>query len=99
MSLTDKITKCLSDAVKNREAAGISVLIRRHNDDLCFASAGVSDIKGKRPVERDSIFRLYSQSKPITAAAAMILVDRALLTRTEALSRPCGLRGYLNFLE
>ena len=42
MSLTDKITKCLSDAVKNREAAGISVLIRRHNDDLCFASAGVS---------------------------------------------------------
>ena len=79
MSLTDKITKCLSDAVKNREAAGISVLIRRHNDDLCFASAGVSDIKGKRPVERDSIFRLYSQSKPITAAAAMILVDRGVL--------------------
>ena len=79
MSLTDKITKCLSDAVKNREATGISVLIRRHNDDLCFASAGVSDIKGKRPVERDSIFRLYSQSKPITAAAAMILVDRGVL--------------------
>ncbi len=79
MSLTKKITKCLSDAVKNQEAAGISVLIRRHDEDLCFASAGMSDITGKRPVERDSIFRLYSQSKPITAAAAMILVDRGVL--------------------
>lgn len=79
MSLTEKITKCLSDAVKNREAAGISVLIRRYGEDLCFASAGMSDIAGERPVERDSIFRLYSQSKPITAAAAMILIDRGML--------------------
>ena len=79
MSLTEKITKCLSDAVKNREAAGISVLIRRHDEDLCFASAGMSDINGERPVKRNSIFRLYSQSKPVTAAAAMILIDRGVL--------------------
>ena len=79
MSLTENITKCLSDAVKNREAAGISVLILQHGEDLCFASAGMADIAGQKPVKRDSIFRLYSQSKPITAAAAMILVDRGVL--------------------
>ena len=79
MSLTDKIMKCLSEAVANNEAAGISVLIRQQGKDMCFAAAGMSDIASRKPVDRSSIFRLYSQSKPITAAAAMILADRGLL--------------------
>ena len=77
--LADKITECLSRAVENREAAGISVLVRKDGEDLCYAEAGYADIAAGRPVKRDSIFRLYSQSKPVTAVAAMILADRGLL--------------------
>ncbi|MBQ3864543.1 MAG: beta-lactamase family protein [Clostridia bacterium] len=79
MSLSEKITRCLSTAVENNEAAGISVLIRKNGEDLCYTSAGYADIATGKPIRRDSIFRLYSQSKPITAAAVMILVDRGLL--------------------
>ena len=79
MSLTEKITKCLEEAVANGETAGISVLVRQDGQDVCFASAGMADIGSGKPVRRDSIFRLYSQSKPVTAAAAMILADRGLL--------------------
>ena len=79
MTLKDKMERCLRQAVDNREAAGLTLLIRKEGKDLCYASAGMADIASGKPVERDSIFRLYSQSKPITAAAAMILADRGLL--------------------
>ena len=79
MELKSKLEKCLEQAVENREAAGLSLLIRKGSEDLCFASAGMADLSAGKPVRRDSIFRLYSQSKPVTAAAAMILADRGLL--------------------
>ena len=79
MALKEKLEKCLKQAVENQEAAGLSVLVRKDGKDLCYASAGMADTASGKPVERDSIFRLYSQSKPITAAAAMILADRGML--------------------
>ena len=79
MSLSEKIAKCISEAVENNEAAGISVLVRKQGEDLCYEAAGMADIGARKLIQRDSIFRLYSQSKPITAAAAMILADRGLL--------------------
>ena len=79
MGLKEQIQSCLTRAVDAGEAAGISVLIRQHGQEICYAAAGWADIQGHRSVKRDSIFRLYSQSKPITAAAAMILADRGLL--------------------
>ena len=79
MALKNKLEKCLRQAVEQQEAAGLSVLVRKDGEDLCFASAGTADATGKKPVQRDSIFRLYSQTKPVTAAAAMILADQGLL--------------------
>ena len=79
MSLKKKITACLEKAVDNREAAGISVLIEREGQEWCYAQAGMADIASGKPIARDAIFRLYSQSKPVTAAAAMILADRGVI--------------------
>ena len=76
MELEKKLTACLERAVENHEAAGISLLVLRDGTELCYAQAGKADIGSGKPVSRDSIFRLYSQSKPITAAAVMILADR-----------------------
>ena len=74
--LTRKLTECLERAVANYEAAGITLLVIRKGQELCYAQAGLADRESGKPVSRDSIFRLYSQSKPITAAAVMILADR-----------------------
>ena len=76
MELKKKLTACLERAVENHEAAGISLLILRDGAELCYTQAGKADIESGKPVSRDSIFRLYSQTKPITAAAVMILADR-----------------------
>ena len=79
MTLHDQITDILAAAVKDRQCAGISVLVRRHGEELLYTQAGMADIAGQRPIRRDSIFRLYSQSKPVTAAATMLLVERGLI--------------------
>ena len=79
MSLHDKITDILASAVENKECAGINVLVRRHGEEVLYTQAGMADVAEGRLIQRDSIFRLYSQTKPVTAAAVMLLVERGLI--------------------
>ena len=87
MSLQTTLTACLEQAVENHEAAGINLLVLRDGEELCYAQAGMADIAGGKPVRRDSIFRLYSQSKPITAAAVMLLADRGVIDLMDGADR------------
>ena len=79
MGLQEKLTACLEQAVANHEAAGINLLVLRDGAELCYAQAGKADVESGKPIARDSIFRLYSQSKPITAAAVMSLADHGVI--------------------
>ena len=74
MSLQEKLSACLQQAVEKHEAAGVSLLILKDGKELCHVREGYADIETGKALRRDSIFRLYSQSKPVTAAAAMILL-------------------------
>ena len=79
MNLQAKLSACLRQAVENHEAAGVSLLVLKDGRELCHVREGYADIAAGKPLQRDSIFRLYSQSKPVTAAAAMILADRGVI--------------------
>ena len=79
MNLQENLTACLNRAVQNREAAGYNLLVYQDGKEIAYAEAGCADLAAQTPVTRKSIFRLYSQSKPVTAAAVMILVERGLL--------------------
>ncbi len=79
MTLHDQITDILAASVENQECAGISVLVRRHGEEVLYTQAGMADMAEGRLIQRDSIFRLYSQTKPITAVAVMLLVERGLI--------------------
>ena len=64
MTLHEQVTDILASAVEAQECAGISVLVRRCGEEMLYTQAGMSDIASGRLIHRDSIFRLYSQSKP-----------------------------------
>lgn len=83
-TLEHKIHEVISRAVDNREAAGYNVLIRKDGEQIAYAEAGYANIAAKAPIQRDSIFRLYSQSKPITSAAVMILIQRGMIDAYDA---------------
>ena len=59
------------------EIPGAVALVSRH-DRVEVACAGVRKIGGE-PMTRDTVFRIASITKPITAAAAMVLVERGWL--------------------
>jgi CubicO group peptidase (beta-lactamase class C family) len=59
----------------------------RHGDDVQVGSAGVLDTATGTPVARDSLFRISSMTKPVTAAAALRLVDEGVLDLDEPVDR------------
>ncbi len=65
--------------------AGCQVAVSRHGQLAHFSSIGQMDRERARPVQDDTIWRLYSMTKPITAMAAMILIDQGKLTLDGAL--------------
>jgi CubicO group peptidase (beta-lactamase class C family) len=66
---------------------GAIVSIRRHGRPVYFKTFGVRDVATKAPMTSDTIFRLYSMSKPITAVAAMMLVEEGKLSLSDPLSK------------
>ena len=61
--------------VERGEAAGVVTLIARHGKIVHFESSGVLDLETLRPMRRDAVFRIASMTKPITAAAVMVLLE------------------------
>ena len=81
-----KIQDILTEMVETGAAAGGSCLIYKDDEEKCYYEAGYADRENKVPVKRDTIFRLYSMTKPMTAVAAMLLVQDGKLDLVEPLS-------------
>lgn len=79
----DEFKGLMEEMVKNRRAAGADILIIKDGEERFFGSYGMADIAGNVPMQRDSVFRLFSMTKPVTAAAVMILAERGRLDLTD----------------
>jgi CubicO group peptidase (beta-lactamase class C family) len=66
---------------------GAILLIQQHGHPVYFEDFGVRDIATRQPMTPDTIFRLYSMSKPITSVAAMMLVEEGKLTLGDPVSK------------
>lgn len=56
-----------------------AVALVAHGDDVEVAAVGSLDTAGTAPMARDPLFRIASVTKPVTAAATMMLVEDGLL--------------------
>ncbi|NLZ47062.1 MAG: serine hydrolase [Clostridiales bacterium] len=65
--------------VDQGKLAGASVAIRKDGDIVFSNSYGMADIEKNIKMEMDTIIRLFSLTKPITAVATMILFERGLI--------------------
>jgi CubicO group peptidase (beta-lactamase class C family) len=71
------------------DVAGIIALVSRHGEVGYFETFGMQDREANKPMPRDAIFRLYSMTKPIVAAVAMVLYDEGKFTLDEPISKHC----------
>jgi CubicO group peptidase (beta-lactamase class C family) len=69
----------LSDGMKSLvdqgRLAGVVTMVARHGKVIEFEATGKRNIAAGLPMRKDSIFRIYSMSKPITGVAMMMLLE------------------------
>ncbi|NUT42634.1 MAG: beta-lactamase family protein [Thermoactinospora sp.] len=66
---------------------GWLALVSRRGQIAHLSTYGSRDLASGAPVERDTLFRIYSMSKPITSVAAMMLYEEGALELTDPVSR------------
>ena len=75
------------EAVETGLLAGAVTLVWHRGNVLQINEIGYRDVEAKLPMQRDTIFRTASMSKPVTVAAAMTLVDEGKLALSDPISR------------
>jgi CubicO group peptidase (beta-lactamase class C family) len=69
------------------ELAGLATLVWRRGRVTHVATAGCRDLTSGLPVERDTIFRIASMTKPVTAVAALMLLEEGRFALDEPIAR------------
>lgn len=70
-----RLASVLQPFVDQQSLAGAVILVANKEKVLTVEAVGFADIENKKAMSTDAIFWIASQSKPITAAALMVLVD------------------------
>ena len=67
--------KPIEDIVNAGELAGAAALVWRNGSVHEIVTVGCRDLVSRLPVERDTIFRIASMTKPVTTVAALSMLD------------------------
>jgi len=73
-----KVTATLEKGIEEGEIPCANMMVIQNDRMICYAQAGRDPGTGET-LRRDTIFRLYSQSKPVTSAAVAMLIERGML--------------------
>jgi CubicO group peptidase (beta-lactamase class C family) len=82
-----RITEALGRAIEGRRAPGITALIARRGKIAYFEALGLRDPAVIAPMAKDTIFRIYSMTKPIVSVAAMMLFEDGRFLLSDPLAK------------
>lgn len=86
MDREEQLRKAVQRSVDRQEIAGAVTLVWRDGKSAC-ACAGWRDLEEGLPMERDTIFRIASMTKPITSVAALMLMEEGRIRLDEPIAR------------
>jgi CubicO group peptidase (beta-lactamase class C family) len=82
----DRIVPGMQGLIDADKIPGTVTLVARRGKIVHFQAAGHRNIEADQPMTRDTIFRLYSQSKPLTGVATLILFEEGHFLLTDPIS-------------
>lgn len=82
-----RIDSTLKSFVDAGSIAGVSALIFEKNKEVYFNAFGYADREAKRTMNRNTIVRIYSMTKPITGVALMTLYEQGAFQLDDPLSK------------
>ena len=83
----EHLSAYFSDRYVPKNLPGYSILVNQLDKDIYYYENGLIDVKGNRPLKRDSIFRIYSMTKPITSISIMMLFEQGKLNITDEVEK------------
>ena len=86
-SRLDRITEMMDRYVADGRSAGMLTLVARKGEIVHLAVNGYQDIESKTVLREDTIFRIYSMTKPITSVALMTLMEQGHFHLHDAVKR------------
>lgn len=82
-----RVSAALKAATDTGQPVGISALIARRGKVAYFKQFGLKDRESNEPMRGDSLFRLYSMTKPIVCTALMILYEHGKFDLLDPISK------------
>ena len=83
----ENIQALLSGYVEDARLPGYLCMVSRHGAEAHFLAHGMMDVERAKPVARDTIFRIYSMTKPITSVALMMLYEQGRFQLDDPVAR------------
>jgi len=91
--------KAVQELIDKKEYAGAITLVARNGKIVEWKTYGMQDLANNKPMEKDTIVRIYSMTKPITTVAAMMLNEEGKFQLDDPVSKYLpelkGLRVYV----
>jgi CubicO group peptidase (beta-lactamase class C family) len=81
-----RIHETVARHIEAKDVSGAVTLVARRGRIVHFEAQGLADIDSKKPMAKDSIFRLASMSKPITSVAVMMMLEEGKIHLNDRLS-------------
>jgi len=82
-----RINRLMNRYVDSGKLAGVVTCVVRRGQLAHFETFGCQNLETQTPMRRDSIFRIFSMTKPITSLALMMLYEESLFNLTDAVSQ------------
>lgn len=85
--MEERIRKIVEELVEKREVAGVSICVIKDGKEYYRNEFGYANLEDKVPIKKDTIFRMYSMTKPVTAVATMMLFERGYIDLLDPVSK------------
>ncbi|HEY8936159.1 MAG TPA: serine hydrolase domain-containing protein [Cyclobacteriaceae bacterium] len=82
-----RIDSTLKSLVDSGSIAGVSALIYEKDKEVYFNAFGYADREAKLPMDRNTIVRIFSMTKPVTGVALMTLYEKGAFKLDDPLSK------------
>ncbi|MEX0738337.1 MAG: serine hydrolase domain-containing protein [Pseudohongiella sp.] len=83
----EQLDSAMREIVANQDVAGMVWMLGKDGKIATYEAAGLARLDDQTPMTKDSLFRIYSMSKPVTAVAMMMLWEDGLWDFDDPISK------------
>jgi CubicO group peptidase (beta-lactamase class C family) len=83
----ERINTVMQRYVDEKKLAGVITLVARRGAVVHLGKCGMADIEAGKPMQLDTIFRIYSMTKPITSTAVLMLMEEGRLRLADPIAQ------------